>query len=222
MNGRFLSSVNRASPVDIRLLAYGSVIGALYGLSKLGDSSDEATAQGIAMSIVVTLAIWMGLKACRIVLLLAEKRLDSMTVRLTALKSRLGRNDGNALEGRSIRPVSSAWLTLLSVCIGTTPVGMVAFTGGGIMAIIDLRVDVYTLAQYVSVLIFGASCSLLCIGVQWSYIWKTARKISRLEQSLDPANSLDGFASNTQTLGREFSKMDTLVYKITGQRLAAP
>ena len=221
MNRRSLSNVNKASPVDFRLLLYGSVIGVLYGLSRLGDSADEATAQGIAMSTVVTLAIWLGLKMCRVVLLLVEKRLDSLEVRLDALlESRLGQSNDQVQDHRSARPASTVWLTIAGFCIVTTPVGIVAFTGGVIMAVIDSQVDVYTVSQYVPVLVFGASYSLICAGVQWVCLLRIDRIIYQLEQPLNSHDLINGFTLNTRKLGRAFSKMDTLVYKITGQRMA--
>ena len=221
MNREFWKTFNKASPIDFRLLLYGVVVGIISGSFRLGDSIDEATAQGITAMIHITVGIWLGLKLCHFALLPVEKGVDSLVGRVTTLASRLGLRDSTEQTSQPQSLAKSAWLTIVRSCVFMAPLGAVFMTSMAVAIGIELRTGLSGTIPYVFwvALWSGALVSSLSIGIQYAYLWNAGRELAGLEQRLDSVDSIDGFTWNTSKLGRTFSNTHSFWYKLTGQRL---
>ena len=219
MNRQIWATVNKMSPVDLRLVLYGVVCGPLICSLRLGESTEEATALGIAVFVQTTFGIWLGLKPCRFWIHIAENRLNSLTGRLDALISRLNlinRPAEDKYSGRS----SSIWSVIVRSCIYITPFGMVSITVGAVSAAIDFRVNLYVYDLYFLEIIGGSLLVFLCVAIQYVDLWLTGRRLTRLEQYVDLGDPITKFALSNDQFGSAFSNMESFVYKVTGQRLA--
>ena len=203
------------------MMFYGLVSGVGIGAFRLGESVEEATALGIAVFIQITVGVWLGLKITIFLLHIFQNRLHLLVNRMQALESRSRTEYGTSEYRESGWVAARAWVAIVMVCICITLLGTLVFTMGAVSAVFDFRVDIHPPVVYLVKLAAGGGIALLGLVGSYVYLWGVWRTVTRWERQLDLVASADGLALNTQQCDKAISNLDSLVYKATGQRLAA-
>ena len=220
MFSRVWTTAKKASPIDLRLVVYGLVAGLILGSLRLGDSTEEATAIGIAAFIEISVGIWLGTKLSLLVLFLVEKRLTVIADRLSALESRLAPISQVIRGHETNRTDKSTGMHIVKLCVNIAPLGILLFTVGAMTAIIDFRVDIHSAVIYFPVLATGVGLASLGLAGQFIFLWQTERRVTRAERRSDLITSTDPFILDTKQLGRTFNRTQSLVCRFAGERVA--
>ena len=223
MHDQAWKTAKKAVHVDLRIFLYGVVAGILVGASRLGTSVEEATAFCIATLVEVTVGTWLGIELSLAGLRLVKRWVDSLEERVDSLTLRFGIMS-DASGDRQIRqpePATLIRLTFVKWCILVTPVGVLLLTLGGITGLIDFRSNIYAFDFYIIELMAGVVITFVGFLGQCVYLWEAGYRIARCEGKLDMADSIDDCALSTRQLGTIYNSTSSIIYKLTGAKLAA-
>ena len=210
--------------MDTRVVIYGVIGGLIMGATKLGDSADQATALGLVVAIELSVGLWLGMKIWIVTLREFTKWLtrwtDSLEKRAVSMKNRLTQTMEAPEAEYSNRGVSVT-TRLVVWCIALTPVGIALLTIGAISLVMDIRLDVHSMAFYLPSLIIGATLAIAGLLPLCVRLFVIECQVRGLENRLDTIES----ALQSLSWTRDFEKADTwtrsLLAKVVGYSATA-
>ena len=244
MRGLNRESMNKMSAVDIRVILYGVVAGLLIGATQLGNSVDRATALGLAMTIEISVGIWLGTKLWLAVFPVFSKwlteRFAYLEVRLEKLESEIDERLANmgvrfdqdmksGEDGFPRREDAPIAVRLTIWCIVLIPFGTTLFAFGSITAIMAIGLDIHSTVSYLPNLIVGATLALVGIATPCLNLLLIERHVRRSENILDRLDRLDTTVhrpviqslASTNDLNRAYGWTNSLLGKLVGYKAAA-
>ena len=213
MHGKVWTFARLAIPIDLRLILYGVSGGVLAGLLALfTESTEEATAIGIALAVSFSIGCWLGINLWLLTLRAFRLWSASLTKRLAALESKR-----TAIADDADAPAAAGNLVVIaSALFSLVPGGFAVVISNAIFAIIGLQVDIYGPMAYVPLMCVGLGCALLGLAVQCFYLWQDSRCVARLEHQLESAEVVAPVTLQTPQLERAIGKAGAIVCKLTG------
>lgn len=225
MYGLNRESVSKMSAVDIRVVIYGVIGGLIMGVTKLGDSAEQATALGLVVAIELSVGIWLGtniwLLALRSFVGWLSKWTDSLEKRVMAMKGRLTQTMETSGSEYLHRRGNSVTTRLAVWCIALTPVGITLLTIGAISAVMDFRLDIHSAAFYLPSLIIGTMLAVAGLLPLCIRLFVIEYQVRGLENRLDTIESALRSLSWTDDLDKAYTWTYSLVAKVVGYRVTA-
>ena len=213
---RIASFVRKTFPIEFRLLAVSVAIGLLSGAFYLGESTDLATAVGIAAGFSCALGSWLGTRLYLATARLFISWIDAIRKRVADLEPQLmpAERPENS-DGRK-NPRRSLMMPLVLTSAYITPVCFVTVTTGAIGAILSTQLDALFMVGWLTATLSGLGALILVVAIQALYLWWIQRQVASFQRYLTPVQPVLPDALPAAILDHNISRTEQIVRKLTG------
>ena len=206
------SFVRKTFPIEFRLLAVSVAIGLISGAFYLGESTDLATAVGIATGFSCAIGSWLGTRLYLAAARLFISWIDAIRKRVADLEPQLmpAECPGNAAYRKN--PHRSLVMPLVLISAYITPVCFVTVTTGAIGAILATQLDTLFVVGWLTATLSGLGTLILVVAVQSLYLWWIQRQVASFQRYLTPVQPV----LPAEVLDHNISRTEQIVRKLTG------
>ncbi len=202
--------------VEIHVVVVGVVTGLIVGAFRLGKSTDEATAIGIATCFSVTVGMWLGFN---LYLLVARGYTDwiaTIIERIAAIESRILPMLVAIEQEDNAQPRSSIIVRLVAYSFYATPPCFVMFTSSIIMATLRTQIDYSGFMENFAWALGSLIVLVVAAAIQCLYLLRLQLMVASIERRLNRAGLVPPITLRADVLYSNVSRTDWLVRRFGG------